>query len=75
MTKETTVKLTHKNEEREFTISHAQDLLDLEKKMGVSNWELTDSNFTLEDGTIKRTNTGDSKESAEQKPANPSDKK
>lgn len=74
MAKSTMVKLTEKKsgEEREFTITHAQDLLDLEKKMSVSNWELTDSNFVLENGIIKRTNTGDSKESTSEEPANTS---
>ena len=53
---ETTVKmscavLNVKNQEYEIT--HAQDLINLEKKMGVDNWKLTDPQFTLENGIIK----------------------
>ena len=63
---ETTVKLSCKVldvKDRSFTISHAQSLLAKEKQMGVANWELTDSKFTLDNGIIKPTNTGANKES------------
>ena len=47
--------------EREYSITHAQDLLDLEKKMGVNNWKLTDSKFMLKNGIIQRANSGPDK--------------
>ena len=56
---ETIVKLSCKvlkEKNREFEITHAQNLLDLEKQMGVNNWELTDKNFMLNNGTIERAN-------------------
>lgn len=41
-----------------FKISHAQKILDMEKKMNVENWKLTDKNFMLNNGTIERSNSG-----------------
>lgn len=41
---------------REFEITHAQNLLDVEKKMGLSNWKLSDSKFMLTNGIIQRAN-------------------
>ncbi len=54
---ETTVKLSSEAaKDREFEISHAQRLLDLERKHGFSNWKLTDNKFMLKDGIIQRAN-------------------
>jgi hypothetical protein len=43
--------------DKAFKISVAQNILVLEKKMGVENWKLTDNNFMLKNGTIERTNS------------------
>lgn len=53
MTKSTKVKLIHQGitEPQEFGLEHAQKILTMPNNGG---WKLIDSNFTLEDGNIKR---------------------
>jgi hypothetical protein len=58
---ETTVKLSCQSlsvKDKLFEISHAQNLLDVEKRLGFQNWQLTDKNFTLKDGIIERATKG-----------------
>lgn len=62
----TTVKLKQKDQEHEFSIEHANALLNYEKQLGLQNWTLEDKNFELKDGLIKRKNSRANKESPEQ---------
>lgn len=58
------VKLTAESlgDTREFTLEHAQAILDHEKNIQCPRWKLDDKNFTLDkNGVIK--STGSSKES------------
>lgn len=48
-----TMKLVGKDDsQREFDISHAENILALEKANGLNEWELDDKNYQLKDGKI-----------------------
>lgn len=69
------VKLTADSlgETRAFDLSHAQDLLDFEKKIEAKTWKLDDPNFTLdENGSIKP--VGNSEKSSKSNKDSRSDK-
>lgn len=53
----TEVTLKHGETSQKFGIEHAQNILALEERLGAKNWELSDSNYELEDGIIKRKST------------------
>jgi hypothetical protein len=58
MAESTKVNLTSKSlkETREFTVKHAEDLLEYQDKhKGVSDWEVDDPNYELKDGAITPT--------------------
>lgn len=78
MAKETTVKLSCEAlgiKEQVYPIQHAQDLLDIESKMGVNNWKLTDSKFKLNNGKIERSNSGPDQGAGSQEPSGQGEKK
>jgi hypothetical protein len=53
---DTIVKLRSKSldETREFDIAHAERILQYQDKYPPKDWELNDTNFVYNDGTIKR---------------------
>jgi hypothetical protein len=53
-------------EEREFDLIHAEALLNYQVKYKLSDWQISDPNFTFENATIKRANIRTSKESEKQ---------
>lgn len=73
---ETMVLLSYEHEQnRAFNISHAQRLLNLQRHQKVQNgWQLTDQNFTLQNGVIQLRNKGSDKKPQSKKPATKSAK-
>ena len=61
----TTVELTCETlgETRTFDVPTAQRLLNYQVQKKLNDWQLSDPNFTFENGTISRTNTRNSQKS------------